>query len=359
MRIWLSDKVLDKEQIVVGSWDTVSDYERQTLDFCQRWLQGEQTFSLHTSGSTGQPKPIVLLREQMEASARLTGEALGLERGMCALVCLNTAYVAGTMMLVRGLELGMDMIIVEPTRNPLASEQLTVKSKQLAFTAMVPMQVEAVLDDESTRPIFEGLHSVLIGGAPVSERLVARLQAVDAACYHTYGMTETVTHIALRRLNGLQASARFVPLDGVMLALDERDCLTIRGPMTLGKTVVTNDRVDLAEDGSFVWLGRIDNVINSGGVKVQAEKVERALRKALRSKRVFVVGMPDDVLGERVVAFVEARPELVKGIDPTQLNGLNKYERPKEIIYIEKFLETPTGKIDRQATVKEAQRPLR
>lgn len=360
MKIWLGEQTFEKQQVVAGDWQGVSDYGRQTLAFCQRWLSGEQEFLLHTSGSTGVPKPIKLQRKQMQASARLTGKALGLRDGMRALICLNTAYVAGTMMLVRGMELGLEMLVVEPSRNPLDSEQLSVNSEQfkrpIDFTALVPMQVQAALDDAESRLRFEQMHSVLIGGAPVSNRLAEQLQLVGAACYHTYGMTETVTHVALRRLNGAQASERFVPLNGVKLALDERGCLTIRGPMTLGETVVTNDRVELANDGSFVWLGRVDNVINSGGVKVQAEKVERALESALGSSRLFVVGVADEILGERVVGFVERSEVGMVSAEnaPPPLPNLSKYEQPKQLIYVDKFCETPTGKVDRQATVAQA-----
>lgn len=351
-------------------------YERQTLSFCQRWLRGDETFLLHTSGSTGKPKPITLQRQQMEASACLTGAAIGLQYGDRALVCLNTAYIAGVMMLVRGMVLGLRLTVLEPTRRPLKREGA------FDFTALVPMQVQTALRHAEDRGRLDGMKAVLIGGAPVSDRLVADLQTISATCYHTYGMTETVSHVALRQLNNFenvsgnsipetrdstnlrvsgfgnpekvsQASERFIPLDGVELALDERGCLTINGPMTLGETIVTNDRVELAEDGSFVWLGRVDNVINSGGVKVQAEQVERAVQKAFVGKRVFVVGLPDETLGEAVTAFVEWVP---MGFDfedyEREVTGLGRYDRPKRYIYLEKFCETSTGKIDKAATMQ-------
>ncbi len=325
---------------------TFTPYERQTLAFCQRWLRGEETFLLHTSGSTGIPKPITLTRQQMEASACLTGAAIGLQYGDRALVCLNTAYIAGIMMLVRGMVLGLRLTVIEPTRRPLA----TNKSQ---FTALVPMQVQTALQHTTDRAYLNAMKAILIGGAPVNERLVADLQSIEATCYHTYGMTETVSHVALRQLNGARASDRFIPLNGVQLDLDQRGCLTIAGPMTLGKTIVTNDRVDLAADGSFVWLGRVDNIINSGGIKVQAEQVERAVQKAFGNKRVFVVGLPDATLGEAVTAFVEWIP---MGFDFTAyesaVTGLGKYERPKRYVYLEKFCQTPTGKIDKQATLR-------
>ena len=321
-------------------------YQRQTLDFCQRWLRGEDAFVLHTSGSTGRPKPITLKRRQMEASAILTGKAIGLRRGDRALVCLNTAYIAGVMMLVRGMVLGLEMTVVEPSRRPLNIVGT------YDFTALVPLQVSTSLQHVPDRDVLDKMKAVLVGGAPVDDRLVEDAQGLAACLYHTYGMTETVSHIALRRLNGERASERFYPLDGVEIALDERGCLIACGPMTLGNTVVTNDRVELADDGSFVWLGRVDNVINSGGVKVQAERVERAVRRAFGDRRVFVVGLPDETLGQAVTAFVEAAPSEVVQAQEQGVDGLSRYERPKRYVYLETFQETETSKIDRQATVR-------
>lgn len=327
---------------------TLTEYERQAVAFCERWLAGEERFELYTSGSTGEPRPILLRREQMEASARLTAAAVGLRPGDHAWVCVNTAYIAGVMMLVRGLVVGMEMTVVEPSGNPLAGGEWSGDpSRSADFTALVPLQVRAAL--RQTPDHLNKLRVVLIGGAPIDPRLERDLQHVAPTCYHTYGMTETVSHVALRQLNGEGASDQFRPLPGVRLGLDGRGCLTICGPMTLGETVVTNDRVALAQDGAFTWLGRIDNVINSGGVKVQAEAVERAVAAAFAGRRVFVAGLPDERLGERVVAFVEGAGDRRR---EEAVSGLEKYERPRQFVYRAQFCETPTGKVDRRATVE-------
>ncbi|MGB1250035.1 MAG: AMP-binding protein [Candidatus Promineifilaceae bacterium] len=327
----------------------ITPYTRQTLTFCQRWLQGEQTFTTQTSGSTGKPKRIKLYRDQMIASARLTGQAVGLVSGDRALVCLNTAYIAGIMMLVRGFELGLRLDIIEPTSNPLQH----IVDKQVEFTAIVPLQVQATLNNAAERQALNRMKAVLVGGAPVSPSLVDALQTVDAAVYHTYGMTETVSHVALRRLNGAQASDSFVPQPTVDLSLDARGCLQICGPVTAQQLITTNDRVAFQPDGTFLWLGRIDNVINSGGVKVQAEKVETVLQKLLPGQRIFVTGLPDAKLGERVTAFVEGR-NLQLDLETllASADGLTKYERPRELYVLNQFAETPTGKIDRAATIR-------
>lgn len=352
--LWLDGQPIDWA-LIRERFDAVcadrSPYAVQTLAFCRQWLSGAATFVLHTSGSTGTPKPITLTRAQMIASARATGAALGLHAGMRALVCLNTAYIAGVMMLVRGFALGLELVIVPPDAHPLRDWPLAAPCD---FTALVPLQLRATLDAPVERQRLAAMHAVLVGGAPVTSDLVAALADVPAPVYHTYGMTETVTHIALRRLNppGAPPDELFVPLPGVTLATDARDCLTVRGPMTAEATVVTNDRVALRADGSFRWLGRVDNVINSGGVKVQAEKVEAALQALLPQRRLFVAGLPDGVLGEAVTAVIEGPPlpaDLAAALAADLT--LTRYERPRQIVCLPHFDETPTGKIDRAATL--------
>ena len=254
----------DQQQLL--AWDeaqaepTLSENDRATLQFAHEWLWGSQRFALQTSGSTGTPKPIYLARSQMEASARATGTALGLRPGQQALVCLPTRYVAGRMMLVRGFVLGLSMHVVEPTSDPFATLEVSVRPD---FAAFIPLQMQALLDialmapsdscysDDTAaafryRRLLEGMQAILIGGGPVSESLHNNIQRLSAPVYHTYGMTETATHVALRRLNGPQRSDAFVPLPGVELALDDRGCLAIRGAVTADAWLQTNDMVDSA-----------------------------------------------------------------------------------------------------------------
>ena len=300
---------------------------------------------LHTSGSTGVPKQIEVTRAQLVASARATGEALGLQAGMRALVCLNTAYVAGLMMLVRCEVLGMEAVVIEPTHRPMLPFVGT--HPHFDFTALVPMQLQATLESEAETAILDEMHAVLVGGASVSAELIDAVQRLHVPIYHTFGMTETVSHIALRRLNGSEASEWFVPLPSVQLSQDDRECLVICAPMTNDQPIVTNDRVELAQDGRFRWLGRIDHVINSGGVKVQAEKVERVLQQLWPNRAVLVTGSADATLGETITAIVEGA-EMPPPL-PAQLLalGLHKYELPRRWLFVPKMLLTATGKIDR------------
>lgn len=345
---------------------------RAALDFARAWLAGDQHFALHTSGSTGAPKPITLTRRQMEASAYATGSALGLRAGGQALVCLPTAYVAGRMMLVRGLVLGLDLHVVEPSADPLAA---LAPAAHIDFAAFVPLQMQTLLAralqapadscyaDETEaafryRRLLDGMQAILLGGGPLSAPLYEQVRRLSAPVYHTYGMTETATHIALRRLNGDQATEAFRPLPGVELALDSRDCLAIRGPMSADEWVQTNDLVELRADRSFIWLGRADNVINSGGVKVHIEKVEAKIEamQAARSdlawagRRSAIVPTPDERLGQAVTLVLEGPP--LTAAEEEEMAAilraaLDRFELPRRFAYLPHLPQTPTGKIDR------------
>ena len=364
----LNGTAYSRQQLLDGCAPAqVSDAEQRVLDFCQRWLSGQETFTIQTSGSTGQPKTILLTRAQMVTSAHWTSQALGLEPGDRALVCLSVTYIAGMMMLVRGFELGLRLTVIEPVSRPLAP---FAPHERFDFTAMVPLQLHATLHGNvHERATLDGMKAVLIGGAPVSLALEEQLQQVRAPLYHTYGMTETVSHIALRRLNGPQRSDRFVPFEEVRLGVDARACLTITSTLTRGETLYTNDLVEFQADGSFRWLGRIDNVINSGGVKVHIEQVERALEAYLlhyqggiyAERRFFVAPFPHPRLGHTVVAVIEGEPcsggpaaatAFATALRTSLQPALTPYAIPRQVFFVSQLLETRTGKIDRGANVQ-------
>ncbi len=333
-------------------------YEAEALAFCQAWLTGQKNFTLHTSGSTGTPKPITLTREQMQASARLTGRTLGLLPGDTALVCLNIRYVAGIMMLVRGLELELPMTIIEPEANPFTD--FTPGPNSFAFTALVPLQLQTILStgDESQLALLNGMKAILVGGAATSPVLEQALQSITAPIYATYGMTETVSHIALRRLNGPNRSESFTALDGVDLGVDERGCLHITSAATNYDRIQTNDVVDLPDPMHFRLLGRADRVINSGGVKIQPEQIEQIIQKILAESglgtltRLFVAGLPDEKLGQRVVVVCE-QVSLTDAQWTVMQAAIRQkagpYAVPKEWITVPQFAETATGKVDQRA----------
>ncbi|MBL3655319.1 AMP-binding protein [Fulvivirga sediminis] len=348
--IIINNKSLDLSNI--GSFAISNPFEASTVSFIEEWLSGQPIFELQTSGSTGTPKKIKIKRSQMEASARQTMKALDISKGN-ALVCLDTTYIAGKMMLVRALIHQMDIIAVTPGANPL--QGLTTPPD---FAALVPLQVEAILTDEHSKKMLNSMKAIIIGGAPVSNHLAKQIESLQVAAYATYGMTETVSHIALKRLNGFEKNDTYVAFDEVKLSLDDRGCLTIQSAVTDGEKIITNDIVDLKTEHTFEWLGRIDNVINSGGVKIQSEKVERVIEKIFSeldiSKRFFIAGIDDSKLGKKVVMVVESEHPLPETEINEQLKKMvSKYEIPKQIFYIASFAETKTGKVNRGVILKE------
>lgn len=358
LRDWIVDHFRNLDPDAAG----FSENEIWTLTFCGEWLSGVDRFIVPTSGSTGKPKSISITREQMTLSAGMTGDALNLKPGDRALVCLSPQHIAGLMMLARGLVLDLDLTIVEPGRDPFDTLDFT-QTPSFDFTALAPLQLQTILSKLDHAAVLNKMKAVLVGGAPIAISLQRQIQKLAAPIYQTFGMTETVSHIALRRLNGPDATENYQTLPGVEIGQDDRGCLTIQSDLTNHCLIVTNDVVELVSDKSFIWQGRVDNVINSGGVKVHAEKVEAAIGQALHEMNVvpaefFVVGMPDDRYHELVAAvFTGSRfpLETEKNLYALLAKKLSKYEVPKEILYADSVARTNNGKIDRRASLKRIQ----
>ena len=325
-----------------------SEYDQKVFDFCEKWLSGQQEFILKTSGSTGEPKPILLTRFQLEASAKLTGKIFNLNPKDKALVCLNVEYIAGIMMLVRGLVLGLELTIIEPSSNPLKN----LEDQNFDFAAFVPLQLQKILENENQVKVLNKMKAVIVGGAAVNEVLEQEIQSLEVPVYSTYGMTETVSHIAIRRLNGVSRSDNFTVLAGVKIGIDARNCLNIKADATNNELVQTNDIVEIINENEFKLVGRFDNIINSGGVKIQLEKVEKIFEEYITDKRFFAFGMDDENLGQKLILVVETDYLADENILFKVKENLLKYEIPKQIFTINNFLETPTGKIDKKATIK-------
>jgi o-succinylbenzoate---CoA ligase len=328
-----------------------SEYDQKVINFCQKWLSGQQEFILKTSGSTGEPKPIGLTRFQMEASAKLTGKTFDLKKGDKALVCLNVEYIAGVMMLVRGIVLGLELTIIEPNGNPLDN----LKNREFDFAAFVPLQLQNIIQNKNHIEILNKMKAIIVGGAAVNEVLEEEIQSLTVPVYSTYGMTETVSHIAIRRLNGTEWSNNFQVLEGVTIGVDGRNCLNISADASNNELVQTNDIVEIIDEKEFKLLGRFDNIINSGGVKIQLEKVEKVIEKFIPNKRFFAYGLPDLSLGQKLILVIETESlsdDLKENIFIDLKNALSKYEIPKQVFTINHFSETPTGKIDKKATIK-------
>ena len=346
----------DIRQYPAGSPAELNGYEAKVLDFVRQWLTGSQEFELRTSGSTGPAQAIRLRRRQLEASARRTGDYFDLGPGERLLVCLNCEYIGGQMMLVRGLERHMHLTIVEPQADPLA---LVPAEAQFDFASFVPLQLRALLAADYVARLNR-LKAILVGGAAVEAGLAKAVRRLSVPVYLTYGMTETASHIALRRLNGPDAAPAYKVLPGIHVGQDARGCLTVRADVTDDQLITTNDQIKMRDSHTFEWLGRTDFVINSGGVKVPAEKVELVLEVALAelelSRRAFVTGLPDERLGQTVTAVLEGPPlaaEQEARLLALLRARLAKYERPRQLRYAAKFRETASGKLDRPGTVRE------
>jgi O-succinylbenzoic acid--CoA ligase len=331
-----------------------NNFEKASLDFILNWIKGKEVFILNTSGSTGAPKSITVTRNQLKASAQLTIDALHLKKNQTALICLDTRYIAGIMMIVRSLEAAMNMILVEPVSNPLA---LVDEDIPIDFTALVPLQVDTILNSPN-RKQFEKIKSILIGGAAVNQRTIHELKALPCTCYVTYGMTETLSHIALQKLNGTDAQDNFEALPGIALSKDERGCLVIHAPHVSDQPIVTNDLVEFLTPLTFRWLGRADTIINTGGVKVIPEKIESSIELILDeskiSRRFFIAGLPDPTFGQSVTLIMEgdALPLHQEGLLRKKIMEFpDRYERPKSIRYVSEFVNTDTGKVNKLKTI--------
>ncbi|MCF2501762.1 AMP-binding protein [Dyadobacter sp. CY107] len=330
-------------------------YFGKAYDFMQSWLNGQQTFTLQTSGSTGDPKPIEVQRRQLVSSAQMTGKALDLGKETRALVCLNVNYIAGLMMLVRGMELDWEMTIIEPSANPLLD---VAENAVFDFAALVPLQLLAILDNSNTEDQVSRLGKILLGGAPVNVSLQRKIEALNIPVFQSYGMTETVSHIALRRLNGKNFSEDYHFLPNIDFGTDERGCLQISGPVTNGEIVQTNDLVEISGN-TFKWIGRADNVINSGGVKIVLDKIDASVGEVFYDLKItnafFNWSVPDEKLGQKLVLIIEGPASVLgaDGIIPEIRKRLSAYETPKHVYFVQHFSKTTTDKVDKRRTVQQ------
>ncbi len=309
-------------------------YERIAGDFMLDWLDDKDYIFVKTSGTTGKSKRIKIMKDAMVHSAIMTGDAFGLQPGDTALHCLPNHYISGKMMLVRAMILGLEVDLVAPTLQPDFDAD-----KHYNFAAMIPLQLKHSLDN------IDCIKTLIVGGAKVSKPLLEEVQLKSTTVYETYGMTETVSHIAIKPLNKTKNNApTFKTLPGISISTDDRDCLVIQAPFINTDPIVTNDIVNIISKNEFELLGRYDHMINSGGVKVFPEQVESKLQDAI-DQRFFITSEEDTDLGQKVIMIVEGDTST---IDKSVFSVLQKHEVPKAIYSIPKFFETETGKLQRQ-----------
>lgn len=322
-------------------------YEASIGSFLLDWLNDKDYVTVQTSGSTGTPKEIRLKKESMISSAIATGKFFELPENTTALHCMPCKYIAGKMMLVRAMVLGWQIDLVLPKANPLDHV-----FKTYDFCAMTPFQ----LDNSLSR--LHLIKKLIVGGGAISQNLKNLVQEIETRIFETYGMTETITHIAARLINPGKEVEKPIPfsiMPNISITTDEHNCLVIDAPFISDEKIVTNDVVEILGNKKFIWKGRYDNVINSGGIKLHPEEVETKLEKII-AQRFFVGSLPDDALGERLVLFVESSfsEEALENLEYEigKYNLLEKYEIPKKIYFVEKFEETPNGKIHRVNTIR-------
>jgi o-succinylbenzoate---CoA ligase len=350
--ILVNGRVVKLGRIVNGDESTLTSFEKDTLGFIQNWFRGTPVFHFQTSGSTGKPRKISFTREQMTISAMSSIQALALRSADTALICLSTRFVAGVMMLVRAFVNNMRIVAVDPSSNPL---QAVDTAQKIDFAAIVPLQMQSMLDHQ-LQDRLNLIRTIIVGGASVSHSLKVRiLEQLCQNVFITYGMTETLSHVALDHVISLESV--FTPLPDVQVALDGRGCLVINAPAVSGP-VVTNDLGELLPDSRFRWLGRYDNAINSGSIKVIPEKMEEELAEIFSRLNIlrnyFVGGKPDPRLGNQVVLVIEGKSmpqDEIKSLRDELTGQFSAYERPS-IVFADRFIYTETGKIKRNQTLQ-------
>ncbi|KFF10278.1 AMP-binding protein [Chryseobacterium soli] len=317
-----------------------TEFEKKIIFFLEEWFSKQETVNVQTSGSTGTPKIFAIQKKNMINSAEMTCNFLGLKEGDTALICLPIEYISGKMMVVRSLVRKLQLTVADPSVKPIAD-----LDTQIDFCAMTPLQVENSLDK------IHLIKNLIIGGAGVSENLKAKLlknkeqKATTNFIFETYGMSETLSHIALKQLMP-QAEDYFTIFENVEISKDERGCLRIFAPNVNAEVLQTNDLVEIKEGNKFRFLGRLDNVINSGGAKIFPEELEALVKKEISNEAVFI-GIQDELLGQKLVLVIEGKEseEITKKI--MEIPFEKKFHKPKEIIFIEKIPRTPNGKINR------------
>lgn len=322
------------------------DYLQDITNFLREWESYSPTISVTTSGSTGTPKTIEFTKKQVEASAKYTGQFFDFKKGETVLLNLSPNYIAGKLMLVRAMVHEMKILVAPLKANPLADITFGDSIKLGAF---VPHQVQEILNHPQSKKNYQQLENVLIGGASIPNQLENEIEKLSNKNYASFGMTETLTHFALRKI-GNQNNI-YTCLPDIEINQDERGCLIVEPNEVLQNRLITNDSIELIDSTNFKWKGRLDNVINSGGVKIFPESDEKWIEHLFENKRFYLSSKQNEKLGEEVVLIVEDdqwsienQKKILRQIE----NILPKYHAPKSIIFSNELDETGNGKIKRK-----------
>lgn len=313
------------------------------VSFLKDWFDSRDHIEAFTSGSTGQPKRIRLKKSYAAASARATLQYFSLAPGASALLALPAQYIAGKMMLIRALEGELQLYTCPPSSQP------QIPDRSIDFGAFTPHQFYNMAAVPDLIPDLN-IKKIILGGSPVPPDIAEKAAGFQGEIFETFGMTETYSHVAIRQVYP-EVSPSFEAVPGVTFHT-ENDCLVIKAPHLGIHRLRTNDRIRLTDDRHFEWIGRADFVINSGGIKIFPEEIEKKLAEEMTTP-FFITGMPHPILGEQVVLVLEKEGAPEKRIEEMIFNRkLSKYEKPRKTIYVHRIEKTPTGKIDRSETLK-------
>ncbi|WP_185855321.1 acyl-CoA synthetase family protein [Blattabacterium cuenoti] len=318
-----------------------NNWKNSILEFLRNWNDNTSTIVTSTSGTTtGIPKKIFLKKEYMYRRATITVDFLKLnKKKIKGFLCLPINYIAAKMFLIRAIIFQWKVYCIKPTSNPLKNIK-----EYFDISSMIPIQVSFGIKN------INYIKTILIGGTFISKSLEVKLQKVITNCYVTYGMTETAGHIALRKINGLDRNRYYKSFYDVIIFSDKRNCLNIY--TSINSLIVTNDIVDIKSKNTFIWIGRYDNIINSGGIKIIPELIEKYISIYIPyNKRFFISSIPDDMFGEKIILVIEGNPFTLK-IPNYIFFGEKKYFKPKKIFFITNFIENSFGKVKKKEIVK-------
>lgn len=321
------------------------EWRRSIFEFFTDWLESDE-IEVSTSGTTGKPTTIFFPKSAVIDSAKRTLDFFNLHPGDAVMLCLQAKYIAGKMMIARALVGGLNLLITEPSSNPWKKWTEAVK-----FVPVVPLQLRHLLEHPEKHHLFS---TILVGGAPIDNTLERKVQRIDPVVFQSFGMTETLTHIAVRRVNGENPAESYRLLDDFTIEADSESRLVIHSPEHKAP-LKTNDVISIDDEKHFRWHGRFDSVINSGGVKIFPEDVERTVA-GLIYRRFFIAGFQDNELGEKVVLIIEGKPmeeSCLEALHNRIRTKVEKHQAPKEIFFFEKFPETESGKIRRKMVIRE------
>ena len=333
--IWLNGLFIETPEL--DGLKGKDSFEEEVISYCQQLFDESAFISIQTSGSTGTPKELEFPKSALIQSAAATNDYFHLNSESRALLSLPLNYVAAKLMVVRAITGEYDLVTIKPTSNPLKD-----RKEAVCFIPMTPHQVKSVLAESPEA--FDHVATVLLGGGEVSIELKAELLKQKPTFYMGFGMAETLTHIALSKI-GEAVETIYTTLPDVSIDRDERGCLIINRPGVTHGSLVTNDLIEITE-GGFKWLGRTDNLINSGGIKIIPEEVEKLLKPNIDSN-FFVAGISDPVLGQKVALFIQ-------GSETPDLDAIvfsKPHQKPKKIIHLDNFSYTESGKIQRRETI--------